>query len=234
MKLLGNLLSLLRVQPNDAAAGHTFEESVAKLSPDTVYVFDLERRIPIFTHQDTGQYCGYTARQVYDLEKTFLSIILSEEDSRLRRKILDDFAKKNDGEIVEFSMRVRLADGAWRWVAHREMIYRRLPDGKPIQILGISTDITELKLKEEKLAQAYVTLKQSEIQFRSRVENSPVGVVQMDLDSNCTFVNKRWTKITGMGLEQALGKGWVGTIHPEDRERVLLERAISIEKNRTF
>jgi len=51
-------------------------------------------------------------------------------------------------------------------------------------------------------------------------EISPVGIFFTDADGNCLQVNRTWCEIAGMSCEQALGKGWVGAIHPEDLERV--------------
>ena len=57
--------------------------------------------------------------------------------------------------------------------------------------------------------------------FEALVAASPVGVFEMSLDGACTFVNDRWCEITGYTPAQALGDGWVSTLHPDDRESVL-------------
>jgi len=54
-------------------------------------------------------------------------------------------------------------------------------------------------------------------------EMSPVGLFQTDLKGNYLLVNERWTQMTGISQESALGLGWVEAIHPEDKETVLRE-----------
>jgi hypothetical protein len=46
-------------------------------------------------------------------------------------------------------------------------------------------------------------------------------------DGQCNFVNKRWREYTGLGLQEAAGRGWLSAVHPEDLPGVLLRwRAI--------
>jgi PAS domain S-box-containing protein len=45
-------------------------------------------------------------------------------------------------------------------------------------------------------------------------EISPVGIFFTDAEGNCFQVNSTWCEIAGFSHEQAMGKGWVGAIHP--------------------
>jgi PAS domain S-box-containing protein len=49
----------------------------------------------------------------------------------------------------------------------------------------------------------------------------PVGLFEADARGRYTYVNARWCEMTGLTTEGALGDGWIGAIHPEDRERVV-------------
>jgi PAS domain S-box-containing protein len=40
----------------------------------------------------------------------------------------------------------------------------------------------------------------------------------LDLQGNCLFVNRRWLEITKLSPDDALGKGWIAAIHPDDRD----------------
>lgn len=63
-------------------------------------------------------------------------------------------------------------------------------------------------------------LKQSEQQLASLVSAAPVGVYETDLHGNCTFVNDKWCELAGMSAKQALGKGWINALYPQDRDQV--------------
>lgn len=56
--------------------------------------------------------------------------------------------------------------------------------------------------------------------WQALTETSPVGIYLTDKQGNCTYVNSKWSHMTGLSTEQASGSGWVGAIHPEDRELV--------------
>lgn len=60
--------------------------------------------------------------------------------------------------------------------------------------------------------------KRDRLSFISRA--APVGLYQMDEAGNWTFVNERHHQLTGLGLEQCSGEGWLQSVHPDDREAV--------------
>ena len=64
-------------------------------------------------------------------------------------------------------------------------------------------------------------LRSSEARFRSLSESSPVGVYQFDPHGNCTYVNKRWSEITGISYRDALQKGWREKLPPDELHRLL-------------
>lgn len=49
---------------------------------------------------------------------------------------------------------------------------------------------------------------------------SPVGIFRTDKHGQCTCVNRRWCEMTGMQHGQAMGRGWLQAVHPEDRDRI--------------
>lgn len=61
---------------------------------------------------------------------------------------------------------------------------------------------------------------------------SELGFFEADEHGKCIFVNKRWTEMTGMALDSALGNGWVSSIHENHRARVFDEWESAIEQER--
>jgi PAS domain S-box-containing protein len=70
--------------------------------------------------------------------------------------------------------------------------------------------------------------------YEALTEVSPVGVFFTDADGNCLQVNRTWCDIAGISPEQALGRGWVSAIHPEDLERVAKLWYESARNNQLF
>ncbi|MBI4572142.1 MAG: GAF domain-containing protein [candidate division NC10 bacterium] len=77
----------------------------------------------------------------------------------------------------------------------------------------------ERQSDERRRAEAWV--RESEERFRTFVSHAPVGIIVTNTQGECLFVNERWFKMAGLSEEEALGRGWMRALHPEDRERVV-------------
>lgn len=87
--------------------------------------------------------------------------------------------------------------------------------GRITGAVNVLVDITELRRAEE-------AVRKSEERFRSLTSAAPVGIFVGDEEGNCLMVNQQWLEYAGLaGQDAALGRGWLDTLHPEDRQRVL-------------
>jgi PAS domain S-box-containing protein len=73
------------------------------------------------------------------------------------------------------------------------------------------------------LQQEIIERRETEARYQTLTEASPVGIFYTDASGDCLYVNDRWCQISGMASHEALGKGWLQGIHPDDRERVFAE-----------
>jgi two-component system, sensor histidine kinase and response regulator len=73
---------------------------------------------------------------------------------------------------------------------------------------------------ERRVVERTAELRASEQRFRSLSVCSPLGVFETDAAGLCTYVNDRWSEITGMGIEESLGHGWMRAIDTNDQARV--------------
>ena len=49
---------------------------------------------------------------------------------------------------------------------------------------------------------------------------APVGIFETDTQGRRTYVNVRWTEMSGLRPDQASNGGWLAAVHAKDRERV--------------
>ena len=75
-------------------------------------------------------------------------------------------------------------------------------------------------LEDHRLQAAEAALHEREISFTALARVAPVGIMRSDPAGRCNYVNDRWTAITGLTIDQAIGDGWQRCIHPEDRATV--------------
>ncbi|NHN24571.1 PAS domain S-box protein [Flavobacterium jejuense] len=72
--------------------------------------------------------------------------------------------------------------------------------------------------KEKLRKKALKDMTESENRYHILTEISPVGIFRTDADGYTTYVNPRWSEITGMPYEKALGNGWLDAVHEEDKD----------------
>jgi PAS domain S-box-containing protein len=104
------------------------------------------------------------------------------------------------GESGEFTADVRVMrpDGQPAWLRHRARIDRDA-GGEPLQMIGTSTDITDLKRAEE-------ALQQREQQLRLVADAMPVLLSYLDRDRRYRYVNRRYADWFRCSLDDVLGK----------------------------
>ncbi|WP_333358475.1 PAS domain S-box protein [Microcoleus sp. herbarium14] len=90
------------------------------------------------------------------------------------------------------------------------------------QALVLATP-TQLGMIDRILQKEIAERREIDARYQTLTEVSPVGIFYTDASGDCLYVNERWCKIAGITCDEALGKGWVQTIHPDDRDRVFAE-----------
>jgi PAS domain S-box-containing protein len=102
-----------------------------------------------------------------------------------------------------------------------------LVDGVLRGQFGLYKDISA-SLRAEK------ALKESEELFRTLSAASPIGIFVADAAGNRSYVNQRWTEMTGLSLDHSLGQGWLIALHTDDRERVRAEWIEATREGKLF
>ncbi len=98
-------------------------------------------------------------------------------------------------------------------------------DAEEIALLEEATgDVSyalEIIEKETLRKKAEVRVVESEKRYYTLTEVSPVGIFSTDASGKITYVNQRWCEIAGLSNEEALGNGWLSTVHLEDSAKLL-------------
>ncbi|MBI2417766.1 MAG: PAS domain S-box protein, partial [Ignavibacteriales bacterium] len=144
------------------------------------------------------------------------------EDGTQRSQFLELF--KNNGEVKDLESIWFSRDGGKIFI--RESIKAvRNASGEIVFFDGLVEDISARK-------QAESELQQSRQLFQTLAQVSPVGIFKTEPNGYTTYVNPRWTELSGLSLEEAVGYGWINAVHPDDRQK-LSENWHSDASNRT-
>ena len=100
----------------------------------------------------------------------------------------------------------------------------RRSNSRPIRLLDTCIDNTEPKREE--------ALRLSEQRYRSLVEATAAIVWTMPVSGVVESTQSGWEAFTGLSTDECLGRGWLESIHPDDRERTaeLWSAAVAAER----
>jgi len=94
-------------------------------------------------------------------------------------------------------------------------------------ILGAAIDITDRKYAEQALLE-------SENRFRLMADATPVLMWLSSPDKLCTDVNQAWLRFTGRTLQEAMGEGWLQSVHPDDMQTCLCTYTRAFDARQKF
>lgn len=84
------------------------------------------------------------------------------------------------------------------------------------------------------LKQVFAQLVTSQQRLHIITEFAPVGIFYTDVYGRNRSLNQKTSRLTGLTAEEAIGKGWIKAVHPDDRKNVLTQWHHSIENNQMF
>jgi len=150
--------------------------------------------------------CGYEPHEILGQNWT---LTLHPPDRKKMQKALDQMLHSG---VAEVDALARRKDGS---VFHERvaMVALRDEEGTLLGHYRFMKDITLRKMSETALCA-------SERRFRVLAAHAPVGIFQCNTDGRCSYVNARWTDMTGISARQAERNGWLAALHPDDQNQI--------------
>ena len=226
--------SSARIALTDVTASKQLEQALRESAARLSYVLAgsndgfWDWDIPSGHVRFSGRWAGMLGYDVSELEPslaTWERLIHPDDAGGARASI--DAHLRGKTEQFEHELRARHKDGRWIWILDRGRVVERDPGGGAVRMAGTHTDITARK-------QAEAALQASETRFRALADGAPVGIFETDAEGRNVYLNRMGEAIVGISREEARGRGWHDSIHPEDRERVLREWNRTLETGEIF
>jgi len=125
-----------------------FLERLAELNPAVISVNDLKNNRQIYSSRSGMSVLGYDLTQIQDQRK-FLESIFFPGDLNKMIAAIADLRKAKDNQIRDIEVRIKAADGRWRWLQIVYVVFKRDLDGTPLQSMSVARDITGRKEVEQ-------------------------------------------------------------------------------------
>lgn len=147
---------------------------------------------------------------------SILSSFIDENGKEIRNESLPSYiALKTGLPVYERTLGVyNLRKKQELWAVVNAIPQFRGTDRKPFMVFVTLQDITQLKQIEKEL-------RNSELRYRTLIQNSPAGIYQADTQGNLLYSNDRLCAITGLDFDSMNGAGWVKAVHPDDQKEVV-------------
>jgi|GEM_PF-1923097 len=198
-KVIGLLGVLLEIPDKDKNPVHY--ENIFQTSLDGFCITDGEGIIN-YANDAICEMLGYERNEL--IGKKFIAF------ESIRNGMINHFKNAGTNGYDRFETVIKKKD---KNLTHVEISLTYSDKGEGEYILSIR-DISD-RVKAE------VNLTQSERRYQDLAEISPVGIFHTDVEGETTYVNRRWSKISGLSFEESLGQGWLSAVHPEDREKII-------------
>jgi two-component system sensor histidine kinase/response regulator len=166
-----------------------------------ISVFEIDSR-EIVSNRALQEMLGYTGEELSRLEQ-WDKMVPSEE----RVSCAQRYAQLSQGkrETDEYEQRFIRRDGRVLFANGRFQLLKDA-EGKPQYVVGMTEDVTDRTLAEKErnlVAQRMQLL----------LESSGQGTYGIDLQGECTFINRATCKMVGYSSEEALGRNMHDLVH---------------------
>jgi len=192
-------------------------------SNDGIWDWNLQTN-QVFFSPRWKQMRGFANDEIsYSIEE-WMNQIHPDDRDRIMTAVNDYFSHKTP--LFQEEYRVQHKNGSYFWVLDRvQALWDEL--GNVMRMSGTQTDITKHKQTQE-------ALRESEHRYATLTQAAPVAIFRLDVVGNCIYVNDRWSEMTGKPVQAALGTGYVDSIHPEDRDRLVSQWHQVLGQRKTY
>lgn len=169
-------------------------EKVSELSPDMIYVFDPKLGRNVYANREVEAVLGYDPR---DAGQGLLQRMMHPDDLPKMREHFRALKSLKDDDKREQVTRIRDASGRWRWMLSREAIFERDEAGAVRAVIGIATDITDLKEAEDTLRMSEEAQRERARILQGVFDGAGEGIAVADETGRFTVFNAAAQRLLG-------------------------------------
>ncbi len=186
-----------------------FLRSLLEVTPDLVYLYDLEARANVFANRQLGDLLGYGPE---DVAGEAVNELFHPDDVEAIVAHHAAMRREPRGGTRSLTYRALHREGTWRWLRSRDTAFAER-EGATRLILGVCQDVTEDRAREDEL-------REREALYRMLTEHSRELVCRHARDGTYEYVSPACTQLLGYAPEALIGRNPYDLFHPDDRSRI--------------
>ncbi len=217
-----------------------FMQRITDTTPNILYLFDLSEHNLVYANRELKNTLGHTREELQLLGKDLYEKLIHPEDLPYLNDKIHTISEASDDSVVEIELRFKHADGTWRWIRGRNVVFSRDRDGRTIEILGAASDVTDQKKVEaellkhreylmelveertEELQKSYDSLQRAHELLENVFSNVHILIAYMDKDFNFIRVNSKYAEADGKDHKFYVGKNHFALFPNEENEAIFL------------
>ncbi|MES1258061.1 MAG: response regulator [Acidobacteriota bacterium] len=204
-------ISLRKAAEEERRRAQDLLQEIFTTVTDLLYVYDFKGKKTIYANRPLAALLGYADEDISIFNARAEQLVHPADAARAL-----DYAgrccNQRDGAVAETELRLRNAQGEWRWIYTRNSVFQRGEAGEARQILGLAADVTERHRMQEQL-------KRQDERWELAMEANNDGLWDWDAGSGAVFHSARWKSM--LGYEPAEPVDWEASLHPDDAGRVM-------------
>jgi len=144
-----------------------FVARIVQATPALVMVFDLLEAKYVYANHPAAQFFGLRPDEFESTGIRFFEERVHQDDIPKIAQGPERLASVRDNEVIESEHRMKRADGQWRWLHIRDVVFARTDNGAPRQMLCVAVDTTERHLADQALKESEVQQRRGEVELRA-------------------------------------------------------------------
>ena len=181
----------------------------ADASSDVIWIVDAATQRPEFLSPSFNRVWGVSREDIIDDPARWAEMLHPDD----RERVLQALPRALAGQQVTEHYRIVRGDGELRYIVDVGFpIFGA--DGRVIRVGGIAQDLTERRAAEQ-------ALRLNERWQRALIEGIPQLVWRAVDGGHWTWASPQWSAFTGQAERDSHDLGWLGPVHPDDRDRVM-------------
>ncbi len=231
-KLNESLEDQISQRTKDLQESESKYRNVIDQAADIIYSTD-ENGYFTFINPRGSDAFGYTVEEI--IGTRFIDFVIDEHKTGL----YEYYTKIKKGGVANdyYEFPIRSKDGQIHWIG-QNVNRVEVPNGD-FYFNAVARDITLRKNTEKELDHTRQALQQSEVKYRSVLENMDLGLMEVDNKGIIVRVYEKFCQMTGYSPKELIGKDAIETLIVKDYEDVLrtqdknrLERKSSVYEAR--